>query len=102
LRMLRAVKNRFGQVDEVGCFDLVDEGITEVTDPSGLFMSRHPQPTSGSCLTVALEGRRPMMSEVQALVTTAQGPPRRAVSGLDSSRLAMLLAVLDRRIGLSV
>jgi DNA repair protein RadA/Sms len=102
LRVLRAVKNRFGPVDEIGCFDLTDEGIVEVTDPSGIFVSRHTGPTSGSCLTVTLEGRRPLISEVQALVTNAEGNPRRAVSGLDSSRLSMLIAVLDRRIGIQM
>jgi DNA repair protein RadA/Sms len=102
LRVLRAVKNRFGPVDEIGCFDLTDGGIVEVADPSGIFVSRHSGPTSGTCVTVALEGRRPMISEVQALVTTAQGPPRRAVNGLESSRVAMLLAVLDRRVGVDI
>jgi DNA repair protein RadA/Sms len=102
LRVLRAVKNRFGPVDEIGCFDLTDDGIVEVTDPSGIFVSRHTGPTSGSCLTVTLEGRRPLISEVQALVTNAEGNPRRAVSGLDSSRLSMLIAVLDRRIGIQM
>ncbi len=101
LRLLRAVKNRFGPVDEIGCFDLSEEGIVEVADPTGLFVSRHPEPISGTCVTVNLEGRRPLLAEVQALVTMGVGAtPRRAVSGLDSSRLAMLLAVLERRVGL--
>ncbi len=103
LRVLRAVKNRFGPVDEIGCFDLSDNGIVEVADPTGLFVSRHPEPMSGTCVTVTLEGRRPLLAEVQALVTTSVGAtPRRAVSGIDSSRLAMLLAVLDRRVGLQL
>jgi DNA repair protein RadA/Sms len=103
LRVLRAVKNRFGPVDEIGCFDLADAGIVEVADASGLFVSRHAARTSGSCLTVTLEGRRPLMSEVQALaVGTAAASPRRAVSGIESSRLAMLIAVLERRIGLDL
>ncbi len=103
LRLLRAVKNRFGPVDEIGCFDLSDEGIVEVSDPTGLFVSRHPEPISGTCVTVTLEGRRPLLAEVQSLVTAAGNPnPRRAVSGLESSRLAMLLAVLDRRAGLKL
>jgi DNA repair protein RadA/Sms len=103
LRILRAIKNRFGPVDEIGCFDLGDEGIVEVADASGLFVSRHTAPTSGTCLTVTLEGRRPLMSEVQALVAAGPpGSPRRAVSGIESSRLAMLLAVLERRVGLSL
>ncbi|MEJ7743642.1 MAG: DNA repair protein RadA [Nocardioidaceae bacterium] len=103
LRVLRAVKNRFGPVDEIGCFDLCDDGIVEVSDPSGLFVSRHPVPMSGTCVTVALEGRRPLLAEVQSLVTPSTTPqPRRAVSGLDSSRVAMLLAVLQRRVGLQL
>jgi DNA repair protein RadA/Sms len=103
LRLLRAVKNRFGPVDEIGCFDLGDDGIVEIADPSGLFMSRHATPTSGTCITVTLEGRRPLVSEVQALVAESfLASPRRAVSGLDSARLAMLLAVLERRVGLSL
>lgn len=103
LRVLRAVKNRFGPVDELGCFDLGDEGIVEVADASGLFISHHRVATSGTCVTVTLEGRRPLMAEVQSLVIAREGPhPRRAVSGLDSSRLAMLIAVLQRRVGLNL
>ncbi len=103
LRLLRSTKNRFGPVDEIGCFDLSDAGIVEVVDPTGLFVSRHPEPMSGTCLTVTLEGRRPLLAEVQALVTPHTTPqPRRAVSGLDASRLAMLLAVLERRVGLKL
>jgi DNA repair protein RadA/Sms len=103
LRLLRAVKNRFGPVDEIGCFDLSDGGIVEVVDPTGLFLSRHAEPMSGTCVTVTLEGRRPLLAEVQALVTPSQVPsPRRAVSGIESSRLAMLLAVLERRVGIGV
>jgi len=101
LRVLRAIKNRFGPVDEIGCFDLSDDGIVEVADPTGLFVSRHPEPMSGTCVTVTVEGRRPMLAEVQALVSATMAPtPRRAFSGLDSARMAMILAVLDRRVGL--
>ena len=98
LRMVRASKNRFGPVDEVGCFDLTHDGITAVSDPSGLFVSRHHQPVPGTCVTIALEGRRPLPVEIQALVA-AQGSerPRRATSGLDASRTAMSLAVLETR-----
>jgi DNA repair protein RadA/Sms len=97
LRLLRAVKNRFGPVDEVGCFDLVDDGIVEVPDPTGLFVSRHDQPVSGTCVTVTMEGRRPLLAEVQALSVTSSTPsPRRTSSGLDSSRVAMILAVLTK------
>ncbi len=101
LRVLRAVKNRFGPVDEIGCFDISVDGIVEVADATGLFISRHASPMAGTCVTVALEGRRPLLAEVQALVTpSAGGQPRRSVSGLDSSRLAMLLAVLQRHVGM--
>ena len=97
LRLLRAVKNRFGPVDEIGCFDLVDDGIVEVPDPTGLFVSRHEKPVAGTCVTVTMEGRRPLLSEVQALsVKTLNPSPRRTSSGLDSSRVAMILAVLSK------
>jgi DNA repair protein RadA/Sms len=98
LRLVRAVKNRFGATDEVGCFDLSDDGIHELPDPSGVFMTRRTTPVPGSCITVALEGRRPLVAEVQALVAKTTVPsPRRAVSGLDSARVAMALAVVQRR-----
>jgi DNA repair protein RadA/Sms len=100
LRMLRAVKNRYGPTDEVGCFDLTDAGIEGLADPSGLFLSRHAEPVPGTCVTVTLEGRRPLVSEVQALVApTTANQPRRAVSGVDGSRVSMMLAVLERRAG---
>jgi DNA repair protein RadA/Sms len=98
LRMVRAVKNRFGPVDEVGCFDLSGEGIVAVTDPTGLFVARHHQPVPGTCVSVVLEGRRPILAEVQALVTpSAAERPRRTTSGVDSSRMAMIVAVLHQR-----
>lgn len=98
LRLLRSTKNRYGATDEVGCFDLCDTGITQLPDPSGLFLSRHAEPVPGTAVTVTLEGRRPLVAEVQALVAaSALSNPRRATSGLDSSRVAMALAVLDRR-----
>ncbi len=98
LRMVRAVKNRYGPADEVGCFDLGDGGITCVADPSGLFLSRKAEPVAGTCVTVALEGRRALLAEVQALVDPTDIPtPRRATSGLDGNRVAMMLAVLHRR-----
>jgi len=100
LRLVRAVKNRYGPTDEVGCFDLSDAGITGLADPSGLFLSRHAEPVPGTCVTVTLEGRRPLVSEVQALVAPSSSPQsRRATSGLDASRVSMVLAVLDRRAG---
>jgi DNA repair protein RadA/Sms len=98
LRMVRAVKNRYGPSDEVGCFDLHDEGIAGLPDPSGLFLSRRREPVPGTCVTVTVEGRRPLVAEVQALVATSSlATPRRATSGLDSARVAMVLAVLERR-----
>ncbi|WP_426563604.1 DNA repair protein RadA [Angustibacter sp. McL0619] len=102
LRLVRAVKNRYGPTDEVGCFDLSDVGITGLADPSGLFLSSggadaHEQ-VPGTCVTVTLEGRRPLLAEVQALVAPSVLPsPRRATSGLDGSRVSMLMAVLERR-----
>jgi DNA repair protein RadA/Sms len=103
LRLVRAVKNRFGPTDEVGCFDLGDRGIVGLPDPSGLFLTSRDRPVPGTCVTVTLEGRRPLVAEVQALVTPSSGgSPRRTTSGLDSSRLAMVLAVLTRRASLDV
>ncbi|MEV7430025.1 MULTISPECIES: DNA repair protein RadA [unclassified Nocardioides] len=100
-RMVRAMKNRFGPVDEVGCFDLGPDGITAVADPTGLFVEHHHAGVPGTCVAVTMEGRRPMLAEVQALATlSAQERPRRTTSGLDSSRLAMILAVLQQHVGL--
>ena len=98
LRMVRAVKNRYGPTDEVGCFDLGEYGMIGLADPSGLFLSRHREPVPGTCVTVTLEGRRPLLAEVQALVCqSALEMPRRVTSGLDASRVGMVLAVLQRR-----
>jgi DNA repair protein RadA/Sms len=97
LRMVRAVKNRFGPADEVGCFEMHDRGIRGLADPSGLFRTRHAEAVPGTCLTVTVEGRRPLIAEVQALVAPTPVPPRRTVSGLDGARLSMVLAVLQRR-----
>ncbi len=97
LRMLRAVKNRFGAVDEVGCFEMVDEGIAEVLDPSGLFLTDRTSETAGTAVTVALEGRRPLVAEVQALVASNTVTARRVTSGLTTSRVSMIAAVLERR-----
>ncbi|MEP9384985.1 DNA repair protein RadA [Nocardioides sp. KR10-350] len=96
-RMVRAMKNRFGPIDEVGCFDLSSEGIVAVTDPSGLFVGTHHVTVPGTCVAVTMEGRRPLLAEVQALTTpTSQERARRTTSGLDGARLAMILAVLQR------
>ncbi|GAB3409753.1 DNA repair protein RadA [Flindersiella endophytica] len=98
LRMVRSVKNRFGPTDEVGCFDFADGGLVGLPDPSGLFLTRRPEPVAGSCVTVTVEGKRPLLAEVQGLVVESHlGTPRRATSGLESSRVAMVLAVLERR-----
>lgn len=101
LRLLRAVKNRFGPTDEVGCFELVETGVRELPDPSGLFLSHSASEVPGACVTVSLEGRRPMPTEVQALVATSSGgSPRRTTSGVDHARVAMVLAVMQARLGL--
>jgi len=98
LRLVRAVKNRYGPTDEVGCFDLSDVGIVGLADPSGLFLSNREEMVPGTCVTVALEGRRPLVAEVQSLIADSKLPsPRRATHGLDSSRVAMIIAVLERR-----
>jgi DNA repair protein RadA/Sms len=103
LRMVRAVKNRFGPVDEVGCFDLSSEGIVAIADPTGLFLDVREVPVAGTCVAVVMEGRRPLMSEVQALVAPAAGDrPRRTTSGVDSSRVAVILAVLERHAGITL
>ncbi len=103
LRMVRAVKNRYGPTDEVGCFDLTDSGIVGLTDPSGLFLSERTAPEPGTCVTVTLDGRRPMPIELQALAARSSAPhPRRASSGVDSSRVSMTLAVLEAKLGLSL
>ena len=99
-RMVRATKNRFGPADEVGCFEMVDSGIVEVPDPSGLFTSHHCEPVPGTAVTVTLEGRRPLLAEIQALVAESTlSQPRRIMNGVESGRIAMVLAVLDRRCG---
>jgi DNA repair protein RadA/Sms len=98
LRMVRGMKNRFGAADEVGCFEMHEGGISSLSDPSGLFLTRYREPVPGTCVTVAMEGRRALVTEVQALIGAPMaGSPRRTVSGLDSARLAMVLAVLQRR-----
>ncbi|GAA3580936.1 DNA repair protein RadA [Klugiella xanthotipulae] len=103
LRFIRALKNRFGPTDEVGCFEMTGDGIAQVTDPSGLFLSRSDAPVSGTCVTVAMEGRRALPVEVQALIVDSSAPnPRRVTSGVDSARVAMILAVLERRAGVAV
>ena len=103
LRLVRAVKNRFGPADEIGCFELVDDGIIGLADPSGLFLGDRNESAPGTCVTVTVEGRRPLVTEVQALIAPSSSPqPRRVTSGLDSARIAMMLGVLERRSGLKL
>src|SRR4030095_1318374 len=98
LRMVRGLKNRFGAADEVGCFEMHEGGITSLPDPSGRSLTRSTEAVPATCVTGAMEGRRALVTEVQALIgATVAGSPRRTVSGLDSARVAMVLAVLQRR-----
>jgi len=102
-RIVRAVKNRFGAVNELGVFAMTDGGLKEVSNPSALFLSRHEQPVPGSVITVTRQGNRPLLVEVQALVDpTRLDNPRRVTLGLETNRLAMLLAVLHRHGGVSL
>ncbi|MGB4776752.1 DNA repair protein RadA [Microbacterium sp.] len=102
LRFVRALKNRFGATDEVGCFEQTSRGIIEVPDPSALFLG-HGSREPGTCVTIALEGRRALPVEVQALTLAQSTPhPRRIVSGVDAARVAMVLAVLEKRAGITV
>jgi len=102
-RILRAFKNRFGAVNELGVFAMGDKGLREVPNPSAIFLSAHSQPTSGSAVMVTREGTRPLLVEVQALVDQSSlGNPRRVALGLEQNRLAMLLAVLHRHGGAAV
>jgi DNA repair protein RadA/Sms len=96
-RLIRAVKNRFGAVNELGVFAMTDKGLREVSNPSAIFLSRHQQEVPGSVIMVTLEGSRPLLVEVQALVDDSQlANPRRVTVGFEHNRLAMLLAVLHR------
>ena len=99
-RLVRAVKNRFGAVNELGVFAMTEKGLKGVNNPSALFLSQHGQDVAGSCVMVTLEGTRPLLVEIQALVDAAHGNPRRLTVGLDAQRLAMLLAVLHRHAGI--
>ncbi len=102
-RLLRAVKNRFGSTNEVGVFQMTQEGLQEVANPSQLFLSQRPEDSRGSIVTAAIEGTRPMLVEVQALVSpTAFGMPRRWSQGVDYNRTLLLIAVLEKRQGLAL
>ncbi|OIP11976.1 MAG: DNA repair protein RadA, partial [Betaproteobacteria bacterium CG2_30_59_46] len=101
-RLIRAFKNRFGAVNELGVFAMTEKGLREVSNPSALFLSHHGQEVAGSCVMVTQEGTRPLLVEVQALVDEAHAPnPRRLSVGLEQNRLAMLLAVLHRHAGIA-
>ena len=101
-RLVRAIKNRFGAVNELGVFAMTERGLKGVNNPSALFLSQHPETVPGSCVLVTQEGSRPLLVEIQALVDTAHIPnPRRLAVGLEQTRLAMLLAVLHRHAGIA-
>jgi DNA repair protein RadA/Sms len=102
-RILRAIKNRFGSTNEIGVFEMRGSGLAEVPNPSALFLSQRPGDASGAAVVCAMEGTRPLLVEVQALVSpTAFGTPRRTTAGLDYNRLLLILAVLDKRAGLQL
>ena len=100
-RLIRAIKNRFGAVNEIGVFAMTEKGLKGVSNPSAIFLSQHSQPVPGSCVLVTLEGTRPMLVEIQALVDTGGVSPRRLSVGLERDRLAMLLAVLHQHAGVA-
>ena len=100
-RLVRAIKNRFGAVNEIGVFAMTEKGLKGVSNPSAIFLSTHGDPVPGSCVLVTLEGSRPLLVEIQALVDSGGPSPRRLSVGLDRDRLAMLLAVLHRHAGVA-
>ena len=100
-RLVRAIKNRFGAVNEIGVFAMTERGLKGVSNPSAIFLSTHGEPVPGSCVLVTLEGTRPLLVEIQALVDSGGPSPRRLSVGLDRDRLAMLLAVLHRHAGVA-
>jgi DNA repair protein RadA/Sms len=101
VRQLRAVKHRFGPTNELGLFEMTDGGLVAVPDAGALFLGDRPEGVPGSIVMPAVEGRRPLLVEVQALVsTTSAAVPRRSAEGIDAGRLALLLAVLDKRVGI--
>ncbi|MGB8954232.1 MAG: DNA repair protein RadA [Tumebacillaceae bacterium] len=100
-RILRGVKNRFGSTNEIGIFEMRDKGLVEVGNPSELFLSERPQGVAGSCVVASMEGTRPVLVEIQALVTpSSYGNPRRTATGLDHNRVSLIMAVLEKRMGL--
>ena len=102
-RILRAAKNRFGATNEIGVFEMLDSGLREVENPSEMLPSGRPQDASGTCVTCVMEGARPVLAEIQALIAPCAGArPLRSSNGFDYNRAAMLLAVLEKRGGLKV
>ncbi len=100
-RLLRAVKNRFGSTNEIGIFEMMEGGLREVTNPSELFLSERPLGVSGSTVVASMEGTRPVLVELQALVATTNFPsPRRMSTGIDHHRMALIIAVLEKRMGM--
>jgi len=100
-RLIRAIKNRFGAVNEIGVFAMTEKGLKGISNPSAIFLSQHSEPVAGSCVMVTLEGTRPLLVEIQALVDSGGPSPRRLSVGLERDRLAMLLAVLHRHAGVA-
>jgi DNA repair protein RadA/Sms len=102
-RILRAVKNRFGSTNEIGVFEMKDAGLEEISNPSAVFLSDRPENVPGSVVTASMEGTRPILVEIQALASrTVFGNPRRTVLGIDSNRVAVLVAVAEKKAGLNL
>lgn len=102
-RILRAVKNRFGSTNEIGVFEMKEKGLEEVTNPSAIFLSERPHDAPGSVVTATMEGSRPILVELQALASSANyGTPRRTILGLDPNRVALLVAVMEKKLGLDL
>jgi DNA repair protein RadA/Sms len=100
-RILRAVKNRFGSTNEIGVFEMKDQGLDEVANPSAVFLSERPANAPGSAVTASMEGSRPILVELQALASsTSFGTPRRTILGLDPNRVALLAAVMEKQLGM--
>jgi DNA repair protein RadA/Sms len=100
-RILRAVKNRFGSTNEIGVFEMKDKGLEEVANPSAVFLSERPEKAAGSVVTASMEGTRPILVELQALASsTSFGTPRRTILGLDQNRVALLAAVMEKKLGM--
>jgi DNA repair protein RadA/Sms len=100
-RLVRAIKNRFGAVNEIGVFAMTEKGLKGVSNPSAIFLSTHGEPVAGTCVLVTLEGTRPLLVEIQALVDSGGPSPRRLSVGIERDRLAMMLAVLHRHAGIA-